>query len=183
MNSLISSPCDSSAEELNAGDQQPGLGAFDGFFEVLGEASVAAEPSEGPLHHPSPGQQNETLGRIRASDDLQRPGAEFGQRSGELRPGVATIGEDMAKPREGMSDRGQQCRRTIAILDVGGVDHGADQQSTGIGDDMALAPLDQLGRIEAPDTPLSVVFTDWLSITPADGLASRPAASRAAMRR
>ena len=47
MNSLISSPCDSSAEELNAGDHQPGLGAFDGFFEVLGEASVAAEPSEG----------------------------------------------------------------------------------------------------------------------------------------
>ena len=31
--------------------------------------------------------------------------------------------------------------------------------------------------------PLSVGFTDWLSITPADGLASRPAASRAAMRR
>ena len=28
----------------------------------------------------------------------------------------------------------------------------ADQQSTAIGDDMALAPLDQLGRIEAPDT-------------------------------
>ena len=52
-----------------------------------------------------------------------------------------------------MSDRGQQCRRTIAIPDVGGVDHGADQQSTGIGDDMALAPLDQLGRIEAPDIP------------------------------
>ena len=42
---------------------------------------------------------------------------------------------------------------TIAILDIGGVDHGADQQSTGIGDDMGLAPVDQLGRIEAPDTP------------------------------
>ncbi len=49
MNSLISSPCDSAAEELNAGDQQPGLGAFDGFLEVLGETSVAAEPCEGPF--------------------------------------------------------------------------------------------------------------------------------------
>jgi hypothetical protein len=29
--------------------------------------------------------------------------------------------------------------------------------------------------------PLSVVFTDWLSMTPAVGLASRPAFSRAAM--
>ena len=35
MNSLTSSPCDFSAEELNAGDHQPGLGAFEGLFEVL----------------------------------------------------------------------------------------------------------------------------------------------------
>ena len=46
-NSLISIPCGSSAEELNAGDHQLGRGAFDGFFEGLGEASVAAKPSEG----------------------------------------------------------------------------------------------------------------------------------------
>ncbi len=40
----------------------------------------------------------------------------------------------------------------ITVLDIGGVDHGADQQYTGIGNDMALASLDQLGRIKAPDT-------------------------------
>jgi hypothetical protein len=38
----------------------------------------------------------------------------------------------------------------------------------GIGDDVAL-------------TALSVVFTDWLSMTPAVGLAARPALSRAAI--
>lgn len=52
-----------------------------------------------------------------------------------------------------------------------------------VGDDVALAPLDLLARIEAPQTPLSLVFTDWLSITPADGLASRPALSRDAITR
>ncbi len=47
MNSSNSSSYDPAAEELDAGDQEPGFGAFDGFLEVLGEASVSAEPSEG----------------------------------------------------------------------------------------------------------------------------------------
>ena len=47
MNSLISSPCDSAAEELDAGDQEPCFGAFDGFLEVFGGTSVAAKPCEG----------------------------------------------------------------------------------------------------------------------------------------
>ena len=46
-----------------------------------------------------------------------------------------------------------------------------------------LRPLTSLAASKPRIPPLSVVFTDWLSITPADGLASRPAASRAAMRR
>ncbi len=44
MNSFITSPFDSAFEELDAGDQEPCLGAFDGFLEVIGETSVAAEP-------------------------------------------------------------------------------------------------------------------------------------------
>ncbi len=61
MNSLISSPCDSVAEELDAGDQEPRLGAFDGFLEVFGETSVASEPCERPFDDPSSGQQHEAL--------------------------------------------------------------------------------------------------------------------------
>ncbi len=49
MNSLNSSSYDPAAEELDAGDQEPSVGAFDGFLEVLGEAFVSAEPSEGPF--------------------------------------------------------------------------------------------------------------------------------------
>ena len=52
MNSWISRPCDSPCEELDAGDQQPCLGAFDGFLEVLGEAPVASEPCERPFDEP-----------------------------------------------------------------------------------------------------------------------------------
>ena len=47
MNSRISSSYDSPCEELDAGDQQPCLGAFDGFLKDLGEAQVVSEP----YHH------------------------------------------------------------------------------------------------------------------------------------
>ncbi len=55
MNSSNSSSYDRAAEELDAGDREPGFGAFDGFLEVLGEASVSAEPSEGPFDDLSSG--------------------------------------------------------------------------------------------------------------------------------
>ncbi len=44
-----------------------------------------------------------------------------------------------------------------------------------------LRPLIFLPRHNRMGHALSVVFTDWLSITPAVGLASRPAFSRAAI--
>ena len=96
--------------------------ALDGFLEILGQASIAAEPSQGPFHDPSSGHKNEPFGRVRALDDLHRPGAELGQCFGEFRPGVAAIGEDVSEPREGISDRSQQRRRAVTVLDVGGVD-------------------------------------------------------------
>ncbi len=43
-----------------------------------------------------------------------------------------------------------------------------------------LRPLINLAASNQRGPPLSVVFTDWLSITPADRLASLPPASRAA---
>src|SRR6266851_524006 len=45
--------CETTGEEADAGDQDPGLGAGDGRLEVLGQAAVAAEPGEGAFDHPS----------------------------------------------------------------------------------------------------------------------------------
>jgi hypothetical protein len=59
------------------------------------------------------------------------------------------------------------------------VDFGSEQQAGCVGDDMPLAAFDFLRRIETARSASSVVLTDWLSITPAEGLGSRPAASRA----
>jgi hypothetical protein len=59
-------------------------------------------------------------------------------------------------------------------LDIGGLSLGTDQQTAGVGHHVALSPTDRLGRILTPWPPLSVVLTDWLSITPADGLGGKP---------
>ena len=68
---------------------------------------------------------------------------------------------------------------TITILDISGVHLGTDQQTARIGNDVALAALDLLGRV-VPSRPTALGRLDRLGVDdPADGLASRPAASRA----
>ena len=46
----------STEQQLDAGEIQPGESAFQAGFEVLGEAAVTIEPSQGALDHPAPGQ-------------------------------------------------------------------------------------------------------------------------------
>ncbi len=114
MNSLISNPCDSAAEELVACDQEPCFGVFDGFLEVFGETSIAAKPCEDPFDNPSPGQQHKASCRIGALDDLQRPSAQFAQCLGDLGSSVTTIGEDVSEPGEGFSDQALDLREPPA---------------------------------------------------------------------
>ena len=63
------------------------------------------------------------------------------------------------------------------------MDDRADQQSAGVGEDVSLAALDLLAGVEAARTTRLGGLTDRLSITPADGLASRPATSSACINR
>jgi hypothetical protein len=54
----------------------------------------------------------------------------------------------MAQPRKQLMDRFDHQAGAIAILNIGRVvDLGPDQQTAGIGYNMALASLDLLGRI------------------------------------
>src|SRR5260370_19949251 len=105
----------------------------------------------------------------------------------------------MPHPRKEVMDGCDYQHRPITILHVGSMDFGADEPAGGVGHDTMFAtPSLRWGRLltflpaiprvaachargQAPPRgpPLSVVLTDWLSITSADGLDSRPAASRA----
>src|SRR6516162_37260 len=91
----------------------------------------------------------ETLGLVGSLDDLQRPLPELGKGCLQFGTGIAAIRKDMAQPGEKMADRRQQIGRAIAILEVGGVYLRRDETTAGMGDDVALAPIDLLARIIA----------------------------------
>jgi hypothetical protein len=78
--------------------------------------------------------------------------------------------------------RGEQQDAAIAILDVGGMDDGVQQQTQRIDENMPLLALDQLAGIEPvridASPPFSALFTLWLSMIATVGLASRSARSR-----
>jgi hypothetical protein len=79
---------------------------------------------------------------IGSPDDFERPVSFSVERGLEFSTGVATIGEDVAQPREGGSSAGQDAGCTVAVLNVGGMDERDDQQAHGVGEDMPLAAFD-----------------------------------------
>lgn len=81
------------------------------------------------------------------------------------------------------ADRRQHVGRAIPDLDVGGMNLQADQASlgVGVGDDGRLRPLIVWPASNPRGPPHWVVLTDWLPMTPAAGLASRPTFPRRAM--
>ena len=55
---LISSSCQPADHEADAGDGNPGNGAFDGCLDILCRTAAASRPGEGMLHHPAAGRQS-----------------------------------------------------------------------------------------------------------------------------
>ena len=89
MISVFSGSCEAAGQEADAGDQAPGMGAGDGRLEVFGEAAVTIEPGKGAFDGPAAWQDLETDGAGHATDDLDRPFAEFSELIAEL---IASIG-------------------------------------------------------------------------------------------
>jgi hypothetical protein len=101
-------------EQLDAGDDDPSDPALNSGLEVFGEAAVARAPAPRAIA----GRQNEALGRIDASDNLDGPLPELAERGFELVAGAGGVGEQMTQPGEGVADRFDHHRRTIAVLHV-----------------------------------------------------------------
>jgi len=108
--------------------------------------------------------------------------AEFCEPVEQLVASIGAVGKEMAQPWEQAVDGLDDQPSAVAIPDVGGMDHGTDQQAGGVGHDMALPPFDLLAGIVTL-RPAALGRLDRLAVDdPADGLASRPAASRACSR-
>ena len=82
---------------MDAGGQEPYLDAFECFLEILGDASVAAEPGERAFCDLSSGQLHEAFCRVRPFDEFQRPSTKFVRRLHELWTGVTSSADTWRK--------------------------------------------------------------------------------------
>jgi hypothetical protein len=115
--------------------------------------------------------------------DNDQPQAEQEAGEQDSKAVVATIREDHAQPTVEQLQTLEQIPCTLGILDVGRMHDHTEQQSLCIDPNVAFAPLDLFSRIVAARPPFSVVFTLWLSMMAAVGLASRPSLSRSIVTR
>ena len=129
------------------------------------------------------GKCDEALRLIGSLDDLDLdPRQGFADRSGEDRPLIGAVGEQFFEIGEPAKQRRKQQSAAVAILDIGGMNDGLHQQPLGVDEKMALLALDLFSGIEPVridrGPPFSALFTLWLSMMAAVGLASRSACAR-----
>ena len=100
----------------------------------------------------------------------------------EDRPRIGAIGEQLYEKRELAEQCREQRDTAVAILNASGMNDRVQQQTLHVDENMPFLALDQLARVEPVriDTgpPFSALFTLWLSMMQAVGLASRSTFSR-----
>ena len=149
---------------------------------ILGEAATSIEPANGALDNP-PLRLDDKAFRVVAPDYLgHEVGHDMGDAVSEDRPGIGAVREQLTQEGKLSEQGGQQQHAAIAVLHVGGGDQSVQQQPELIDQNVAFLALDQLAGIEAMwidrRPPFSALFTLWLSMIQAVGLASRAACSR-----
>ena len=152
-------------------------------FPILGQATAPIEPSDRAFDDPTLGQRHEPFCLIGTFDDF---GFEVGQgldeRRMEDRPRIGAIGEQLYEKRELAEQCREQRDTAVAILNASGMNDRVQQQTLHVDENMPFLALDQLARVEPVriDTgpPFSALFTLWLSMMQAVGLASRSTFSR-----
>ena len=152
-------------------------------FPVLGKPATAVEPADGSLDNPAL-RQNDGIpwpDRNGARSRLAGQALRAPERPGTA-AGIGGVGEQLLEKREPSEQGSQDHQPAIAILHIGRGHQRVQQQSHRIDEEMALLALDQLAGIEPmwidADPPFSALFTLWLSMMQAVGLASRSACSR-----
>src|SRR3712207_4569655 len=91
---------------------------------------------------------------------------------------IDAVSEDDLDPAVQCLHTPEQRPGSIRVLDVGGVNHHAQQQPLRVDRNVALAPRHPLRGVIAARPSYSVVFTLCVSMIAAVGLASRPSGSR-----
>lgn len=151
---------------------------------IFTQTSIAITAAERARHNPPCGDDHKPLERVGALCNFQADGASRSQCPDPIHQatGIGPVGPDMPSPSELVSQDVQELLRPIAVLDNGGHDDHGEAPPEGIHEDVSLTPFDLLARVIAPEPPVSVVFTDWLSMMPVLGWRCLPAATRTSPR-
>ena len=150
---------------------------------ILGEPAATVEPADRAFDDPASGQNDKALEAIGALDDLGlQIGQGLGQRGVEDRSVIGAVGKEFPEKREHPKQGRYQQDTTVPILNIRRGDQAVQQQTPHIDENVPLFALDQLARVKARRVdarpPFSALFTLWLSMMQAVGLASRSACSR-----
>jgi len=107
---------------------------------------------------------------------------DFRQGLVESRSLIGRVGQELPQERMHPEQGRKQQDTAVAILDIGGMNDGVEQQAQRIYENVALLALDLLARIIAmrinAGPPFSALFTLWLSMMAVVGLAWRSSCSR-----
>ena len=179
----MSCPGQASEHDADHGEADEGGDGACVSLEIACQTAIAADPRERAFDDPAFGQDDESFGLVGSLDDLDVDPAQD-SRHGLLEFGslITAIGIELQQERKHAEQSAQQQRRAVALLNVGGLNDGVQQQTLRVYQDMALLALDLLARVipvridRGP--PFSAALTLWLSMIAAVGLASRPACSR-----
>ena len=163
-----------------AAQHDPGHGSVDPSFRsfrqtliILAQTPLQIQPAEGAFHHPTPGQYLESMLLPGPAHQLQIPATRFLGPLHQL-AAVGPVGPNYLQPGILPQQTLQHQLGAVPVLYVGRMHRHCQQQPQGIDHYVALAPLHLLARIVTPWPPFSAVFTDWLSMIAALGLAWRP---------
>jgi hypothetical protein len=127
-------------------------------------------------------QEHEPLRLVGSLDDLQDPAGKRPHPLDQLAR-VTAIGPDAFQPGTDAAQLLEDPLGPVAILKTGAMHHDGPDQAERVDDEVALAPFDLLAGVVAVGPPFCAVFTDWLSMIAAEGVAFRPAWRRTLPRR
>ena len=137
-----------SKHDANHGQPDEGGNGAGISLEIARQAAIAADPGQGSFDDPALGQDDEFMQFV-ALDDLEYPTTGAGSRSLGARSLIAGIGEDAldeGKEAAGASIEDQP--RSVAVLNIAGMNDDVQQKAERIDQDMALASGDLFARIK-----------------------------------
>jgi hypothetical protein len=150
---------------------------------VFAQAPVPAQPGKGTLHNPALWLDNEPFDVRVTSDYVQHPQVRL------VQPLCSQTSISLVSPHDHQAGQEhlrplQQPSASISILNTSRMHEHHQQQPHSVYQDVALTPFDVLTGIVSDRTlyfvapPFSAVFTDWLSMTAAEGSGSRHSSTR-----